>query len=607
MGKDMPVNRKARLGQSTFLSRLKRDQKGNALAIVAASIIPLVGAIGGGVDVTRAYMAQARLAQACDAAALAGRKVMLTSDTDGSNVRAGTVTDREIQRFIDYNFPDGKFATNGITRTAVVDDEGELTITLATTMPTQLMRIVGVQTLPVQTECSARRSGVNVDVVLVLDVTGSMAWSIGGSSDGSNARMIALRSASAGFLDILQDLQNQLASSGLRVRVGVVPYSQGVNVGKLLYAENPAYLDWTDEPYATNLGAPVMKSRTSSGKLQYRWNNLAVSGSYDDNTLSLDEFVTKGLAETTPTNPYAWKGCVEARATVKTINAASAPYTTIPANAWDVIDAAPGVEVDGVTAPQWRPFFASPWSSGNTWGPSTDTSKMNLTQKPWSELHWDMDGKWRTGDTRKFYQHSALSSSDYVDGKSTRGPNRSCPDEAKLLTDIDSSTVSDLKSYINSLKPNGGTYHDLGMYWGLALISPAAPFENDSTYLAPGFTGEERGVNRYIVFMSDGQMDPAASYTAYSRYDWDFRTRVNTTEPVPEHRGRFRMICEAAKKQGIEVSTVAFSSSIGTTDKNAIRDCATSPDQFYQADTADDLNDAFRKIAQNIGFLRVSR
>ena len=615
LGSNTPGNRMKAMQSSTFLSRLRRDQKGNALAIVAASVIPLVGAIGGGVDLTRAYMAEARLAQACDAAALAGRKVMMKDDVDsGGTVLDNSIAEQEIQRFLDYNFPEGKFGTGEIARTAQVDSEGELTITLATTMPTQLLKIVGIQSMAIDADCSARRSGVNVDVVLVLDVTGSMAWSIGGSSDGSNDRIRALQAASKSFLDILNDLQDQLESSGLRVRVGIVPYSQGVNVGKLLYKEDPAYLDWSGENYATDLSATYDNVKTTkSGKTTYYYKtNDTPSGGYGYASLDLDEFVSNGLAEETPTNPYAWKGCVESRATVTSINASSAPYTTIPSGAWDVIDAAPGEIVDGLTAPKWRPFFASPWATSNQWGPSTDTSKMTLSKAPWNQVHWEKKTNNATSvgainmATLNFVR-GALVSSDYSGGKATKGPNTACPDEAKLLTQIDADGVTTLSSYVDALKPNGGTYHDLGMYWGLALISPGAPFTNPSTYLASGHTGTPPGVNRYIVFMSDGEIDPATSYTAYSKYNWDHRTRSDTTEPKAEHRARFRMICEAAKRQGIEVSTVAFSTSIGTTDKNAIRDCASSEDNYYLAETAEDLNEAFEKIAQNIGYLRVSK
>ena len=59
-----------------FLTRLARDVRGNTLAIVGAALVPLAGMIGSGVDMSRAYMAKTRLQSACDAAALAGRRVM---------------------------------------------------------------------------------------------------------------------------------------------------------------------------------------------------------------------------------------------------------------------------------------------------------------------------------------------------------------------------------------------------------------------------------------------------------------------------------------------------------------------------------------------------
>jgi Flp pilus assembly protein TadG len=49
------------------LSRLLRDQKGNVLAITAAAVIPMIGVIGGAVDISRIYLAKSRLQAACDA------------------------------------------------------------------------------------------------------------------------------------------------------------------------------------------------------------------------------------------------------------------------------------------------------------------------------------------------------------------------------------------------------------------------------------------------------------------------------------------------------------------------------------------------------------
>jgi len=83
-----------------LLARLARDIAGNTLAIMAASLIPLTAMIGSGVDMSRAYLAQNRLQQACDAAALAGRRVM----TDGT---ANSTVTAEATKLFNFNFAQG--------------------------------------------------------------------------------------------------------------------------------------------------------------------------------------------------------------------------------------------------------------------------------------------------------------------------------------------------------------------------------------------------------------------------------------------------------------------------------------------------------------------
>lgn len=605
LGSNTPGNRMKAMQSSTFLSRLRRDQKGNALAMVAASIIPLVGAIGGGVDLTRAYMAEARLAQACDAAALAGRKVMTDAHVDDSGtVIDDSTADQEIQKFLDYNFPEGKFETGEIDRTAVVNNEGELTITLATTMPTQLLRIVSVQSMNINAECSARRSGVNVDVIMVLDVTGSMA-----SSLGSTTRIEALKSATLSFLDTLDDLRTQLAASGTRVRVGIVPYSQTVNVGLDLYAESADYINTSATKYYSHQYL-VTKPSTN-------WRQRSSNGRTGTVTLDLSGFVSRG-ATNGFTNAYNWKGCVEMRQTITTINSTTS-LDSIPEGAWDIRDVAPGV--DG--APKWQPYILLPdedyqTSAGlragrygpPTSGPATSDNTFkkiaDISQAKTRVPYKVTDDSATVSPTRS--QATDTSSIDSV------GPNHRCTDRIKQLSEA---TRDELEDYVDDLDVVGNTYHDVGMYWGLALISPQAPFSHPNTYLAPGFTGSPRGVNRYIVFMTDGTMEPNASYSAWAREDDGQSgqqaannhtvTSFTETNRADAHRRRFRMLCEEAKRSGIEISTVAFSSSVGTTDESSLKSCATSDDHYYKATTASALEEAFLKIAQNIGYLRVSK
>ena len=100
-----------------FLARLLRNQAGNTIAMVGAALVPLTIMIGSGVDASRGYMVKARLQQACDAAALAGRKAV----GDGT---WNTTTAARARTFFNSNFPSGYQGTTGTTFTPNSTDNG---------------------------------------------------------------------------------------------------------------------------------------------------------------------------------------------------------------------------------------------------------------------------------------------------------------------------------------------------------------------------------------------------------------------------------------------------------------------------------------------------
>ena len=55
-----------------IMSRLLKNEEGNIIAILAAAVIPVIGLVGGALDMSRLYLTQARLQGACDAGALIG-------------------------------------------------------------------------------------------------------------------------------------------------------------------------------------------------------------------------------------------------------------------------------------------------------------------------------------------------------------------------------------------------------------------------------------------------------------------------------------------------------------------------------------------------------
>src|SRR3546814_5727577 len=65
-------------------------------------------------------------------------------------------------------------------------------------------------------------------------------------------------------------------------------------------------------------------------------------------------------------------------------------------------------------------------------------------------------------------------------------------------SDVCSSDLSDFDGYVDTLTPNGRTYHDIGLIWGARLISPTGLFASENATTARG--GE---IQRHVIFMTD--------------------------------------------------------------------------------------------------------
>ncbi len=244
-----------------FLHRLRKDRTANTLALAAAALIPLIAMIGSAVDVSRAYMAKSRLQSACDAASLAARRVMKLDELDENVVATG-------RRYFDFNFPNGKFGTADFEPVIDKPETGVVRVTARTTLPNVFMQMFGFETMPLNVSCDASLNFVNTDVVLVLDVTGSMADPIDGE-----AKIDSLKDAVLALYDELAPVQQQLESQGLRLRYGIVPYSSTVNVGRLLYDANPDYLrqsgTYPSRVATFNQVVAVANTPTTAGAWEY--------------------------------------------------------------------------------------------------------------------------------------------------------------------------------------------------------------------------------------------------------------------------------------------------------------------------------------------------
>lgn len=206
-----------------FLTRLRRDSRGNTIMIAAAALVPIAGMIGSGLDMARAYTAQSKLQNACDASALAARRYM-------SGEAWTTDAQSEGERFFDFNFPAGTMDSQNIVRTVSqsTSDRSAVTVRASADVPTTIMSLFGNESIPIEVECDANQDYTNNDIMLVLDVTGSMNCIAGSGQSGcstqSGSKVEQMRQSAIG-------LYRALAGTNARNRFGFMPYSMTVNVG----------------------------------------------------------------------------------------------------------------------------------------------------------------------------------------------------------------------------------------------------------------------------------------------------------------------------------------------------------------------------------------
>lgn len=225
-----------RLPATGFLVRLGRDEAGNVLAMTAAAVIPMIGVVGGAIDASRLYMVRSRLQAACDSAVLAGRRAMVNATYDSA------IAQPRAQAMFDANYKDPDYQTTGPGFSAAADGTGRLNGTATKTVPMTLMKMFGFGSQTLTVTCSADIQIPNIDVVFVLDATGSMrcrATESSCSSDrGANSKMASLRTAAISFYRTLAAQMQSNGTNAGRIRYGFVPYDQTVRVTDL-FRNNP--------------------------------------------------------------------------------------------------------------------------------------------------------------------------------------------------------------------------------------------------------------------------------------------------------------------------------------------------------------------------------
>nr|WP_256926761.1 TadE/TadG family type IV pilus assembly protein [Sphingomonas sp. TZW2008] len=650
-----------------------QQRHGNVLTLFAFALVPLLALAGSAVDISRAYLIKSRLQQACDAAALAGRRGMTGASFDA-------VARKAADDMFALNFTRGRYGTTDLTMTYNVGADLIVHGMASVVVPTVIMGMFGKKTIPLEATCDAMLQLPNSDIMFVLDTTLSMAETNVGDTQ---SKIAALRQSVTDFYTILNNAQ----SAGSQVRYGFVPYSSTVNVGQLLRREwmvdqwayqsreqneyidnaggtqgnttttttyspwsggittstsygssencvappNESYTDTTAWQAWSPNGTAVPRSRTgtqtrngstysasrasngvctitkttyngysrtatqtveenpnagqtTAGTRTYYWNYKKIT--YTVSVLkgsSANGLITGGYFELPIGNNFAVKrfnwgvggqgACIEERTTVRTGDTGTE---------YDL-------DVDMVPNPanpdtQWRPFLPDiVWSRSVTnYYPAGGAA--NITG-------------WQPNDVIHV-------SNNYITPGSYKSDFAACPSASRKLATIRTATEqTSLTSYLNSLVPRGRTYHDIGMLWGLRLLSAEGLFASENSSSPNG-----GNIARNIIFMTDGDTETnIADYDAYGLSALDRRRTPGGSLPSNSDQDgivedRLRRLCTVAKDQkNITVWVIAF----GTSLTSLLSDCASSG-RAYQANNAAELNQTFADIAARISQLRVT-
>ncbi len=106
--------------------------------------------------------------------------------------------------------------------------------TIKDNMPTLFGDLVGMKSLPIKTQSRAEESIGNVEISMVLDVSGSMNDKVSLSGGKSTTRIALLKEAGKDFVDTMFKTVQPPDSIPGKLSISVVPYNQQVTLGTTL-------------------------------------------------------------------------------------------------------------------------------------------------------------------------------------------------------------------------------------------------------------------------------------------------------------------------------------------------------------------------------------
>ena len=620
-----------------LVARFGRDESGVFAIMFGLMAVVLIAMGGAVVDYVRLEQTRNRAQIALDAAALALQKEIF------ENVSDDTIKEQAQQLMLERIGDTQVSANVEVIRTDV--EEGSLYFEAEMKVPTLFVGLVGVHELSARVVSEATRKKLELEVVMVLDNSGSMS---------NESRMANLKNAANCATYTL--FYDAVVDSGVKgatcipatnakhldnVKMGIVPFTMFVNVGKgnkgAGWIDQDGKSSIANDNFDTNgpvnrlglftalneewRGCVEARPHTKSGTLGTAYldtDDTAPSAASPD-TLFVP-MISTDLPETIAglrsgqnylsDHPAACK--MTGSCTVQTTqNRCNSDYTSCQTTT--TTRTLVGNNVGGLANGVCTCSTAASYTYSTT---GTSSTRYNRVGTQTCDYKYDAQGLTSRQLQERLCKYTG---SPLVTGFSN-GPNADCTRTAILpLTD----QSADVISTIGAMQAEGGTNIHEGTAWGFRTLSPGEPFAQGAPY--------DEATSKVMIVMTDGEN---TAYNVqgnteqnsiralngsiwYSAYGWPYNQRLgalgtSNADLVAEMNTRTSQTCENAKAAGITIYTIGLatskvSQSTQVVVEDMLKRCATSSSHAYFPQQSSELKSVFSSIAAQLAALRLAQ
>ena len=613
-------------GVCRLARRLAGDVRGNVAMLFGLSMPVLILMVFGGVDIHRLSTVRVNLQDALDAATLAAARSPYTADADLQRVGLAALK-ANLKSYPNVTLEEDQTSFTLSGDDVVVANARVQVKTLVANIFLPPYGQLMDDYLPVGSHSEVDRSSRNIEVALVMDVTGSMA----------GQRIIDLRAAAKDLVDIIvQPVQTPYYS-----KMALVPYSMGVNVGSLANSVRGAPIG------STNITGAVINLTGTERTISAATNARPVVVTSSSHGFSNNDVVwITGASGMTQLNNKAYR---VTNRTSNTFELYTLSGVRVDGRTWGTYSGNARVRrcqnndcsvtitsnghglsnnqyvyitgVNGMTQINNQSYLVgnattntftiepedgalNPYTSGGrAW-----CAQQGCTYFAFENMYGDLQTHQISSCVTERTGAQAYTDASPSGARVGRNyPGASNPCLGATIQPL-SSNKSTLKSSIDSYSVEGSTAGQIGIGWGWYMVSPNFNSLWPSNGAAAYNTADTL---KAVIIMTDGEFNtPYCSGVISRQAGAGSGSNVSKIDCDADNGDPFAQgvaMCTAMKNRGILVYTVGFQITEGGNAANMLQACASTPANFYLPASGGDLSQAFAAIGRDITQLRISK